>query len=324
MKTADIPVAVTSRSFSRHPILRAELLERYGNVTFNDEGKSLAGNDLVHFLQGKVKAITALEVIDDSILSQLPDLKVIAKVGVGIDMLDLSAMERHGVLLGWTGGTNSRSVSELVIAFAISLLRHLIASNLAVRAGTWKQQKGGYLSQRTFGLIGCGNVGKDLIGLLRPFGCTVLCFDVADLREFYAEHGVVRASLEDLLRQSDIVSLHLPLNESTRGILDRARLSLMKPTAILINTARGGLVDEAALKTALLSGKIAGAAFDVFSVEPPTDHELLSLPNFLATPHIGGSTEEAILAMGRAAIAGLDNACSPILLSPKSTDVPLL
>src|ERR1043165_5556019 len=112
---ANVPIAVTSRSFSRHPILRAELQERYADIAFNDEGKTFVGDQLVEFLKGKVKAITALEIIDDSILAHLPDLKVISKVGVGLDMLDLAAMERRGVQLGWTGGTNSRSVSELVI-----------------------------------------------------------------------------------------------------------------------------------------------------------------------------------------------------------------
>src|SRR3989304_8680911 len=129
------PVAVTSRSFSRHPILRAELLSRYENVKFNEDGKQLAGDDLVAFLRGYSKAITALEMIDECILSRLPELQVISKVGVGLDMIDLAALERHGVRLGWAPGTNQRSVSELVIAFAITLLRHLVSCILEVRSG---------------------------------------------------------------------------------------------------------------------------------------------------------------------------------------------
>lgn len=300
-------VAVTSRSFSKHPILRAELESRYADVTFNAEGKSLAGEELVRFLSGHSKAITALEIIDEALLSRLPELKVLGKFGVGIDMIDLKALDRRGVLFGWEGGTNKRSVSELVIALALSCLRHVAPSNQELRAGVWKQAKGQCLSGKTVGLVGCGHVGKDLVGLLKPFGCKVLCFD-SRKDDFYAANGVTQTDLDDLLRRSDIVSVHLPCTDSTRNILNAARLGAMKPGAVLINTARGHLVDEAALKELLKSKKISAAGFDVFAVEPPQDGELLNLPNFLATPHIGGSTEEAILAMGRAAIAGLDHA----------------
>jgi len=306
--TDPTPVAVTSRSFSRHPVLRAELLERYSNVRFNDEGRTLAGDELVEFLRGRVKAITALERIDESVLARLPELEVISKVGVGLDMIDLDALERHRVRLSRVAGTNSRSVAELVIAFAISLLRHIDAANREVRGGAWRQQSGRTLSGRNVGLVGFGNVGREVARLLQPFGCTVLCADAADVGEACAELGVAQVGLEELLGGSEVVSLHLDLNESSRYILDADRLALLRPGAVLINTSRGQLVDEDALKEMLTSGRLAAAAFDVFASEPPEDRELLDLPNFLATPHIGGSTEEAILAMGRAAIAGLDGA----------------
>lgn len=305
MNTTD-KVAVCSRSFSRNPVLRAELLERYENVIFNETGRQLDGDDLVDFLRGYDKAITALERIDDYVLSRLPELKAIGKYGVGLDMIDMSAMRAHGKRLGWTGGVNRRSVSELVIAFAISMLRHVPAVSREVLSGTWRQLVGGELSGRTVGIIGCGHVGKDLVQLLQPFGCPILVNDIRDYPDFYETHGIKPVALEELLAQSDVVTLHVPLDESTRGMLDKRRLALMKPTAILINAARGGLVDETALKRALMEKQLAAAAFDVFADEPPQDAELLNLPNFLATPHIGGSAEEAILAMGRAAIDGLD------------------
>lgn len=311
------PVAVTSRSFSRHPILRSELLSRYENVKFNADGRQLAEEDLVAFLRGHPKAITALEVIDESILSRLPELQVISKVGIGLDMIDLAALDRYGVRLGWAPGTNQRSVSELVIAFAITLLRHVVPGVLEVRSGIWRQSKGRTLSGQTVGIIGLGNVGKDLVRLLRPFGCKVLCYDILESPEFNTEHHVTPVDLETLLRESEVVSVHLPLNDSTRNILSADRLSRMKESAILINTARGHLVDEGALKVMLKTGRLAGAAFDVFATEPPEDRELLALPNFLATPHIGGSTEEAILAMGRAAIVGLDSAIPAGSLCPR-------
>jgi phosphoglycerate dehydrogenase-like enzyme len=299
-------VAVCSRSFSKNPVLRAELLARYANVTFNDSGKQLEGDELVAFLQGHDKAITALERITDEVLVQLPELKVIGKYGVGLDMIDKSAMRRHGKSLGWTGGVNRRSVSEMVIAFAVSMLRHFPAAQQEVLGGIWRQHTGGLLSGRTVGIIGCGHIGKDLVGLLQPWGCTLLAHDILDFPEFYASWGVHPVGLEELLRRSDVVTLHVPLDDSTFNMLDAERLELMKPTAILINAARGGLVDESKLREMLKEKRLAAAAFDVFAIEPPTDTELLNLPNFMVTPHIGGSSEEAILAMGRSAIDGLD------------------
>lgn len=299
-------VAVCSRSFSKHPVLRAELLGRYRNVSFNDAGIQLKGGALIEFLRGHDKAITALETIDDAVLVQLPELKVISKYGVGVDSIDMAAMRAHGKRLGWTGGVNRRSVSELVVSFAIAMLRHVPFANQEVRAGTWRQHVGGLLSGRTVGIIGCGHVGKDLVLVLKAFGCTVLAHDILSFPDFYAAHDVEAVELEALLARADVVTLHVPLDDSTRGMLDARRLALMKPTAILINAARGGLVDEAALKDMLMSKRLAAAAFDVFAIEPPSDRELLALPNFLATPHIGGSAEEAIVAMGRAAIEGLD------------------
>ncbi|MBI1870515.1 MAG: phosphoglycerate dehydrogenase [Chlamydiae bacterium] len=300
------PIAVTSRSFSKHPILRAELSEKYSHVRFNDGGISLSGDALVSFLKGQVKAIIALEVLKEEILSFLPDLKVISKFGVGLDRLDLEALSRHKIELSWTPGVNRRSVSELVLGFTLVLLRHLALLHQEVRSGKWQQRKGQYLTGRTIGVVGCGYVGKDLIELLQPFQCRILCHDLREDAHLIHQFGVQYVSLEKLLTQSDVVSLHLPLTETTQNILDKKRLSLMKSTAILINTSRGGLVDEEALKMMLKEERLAGAAFDVFRMEPPTDTELLRLPNFIATPHIGGSTEEGILAMGRAAIAGLE------------------
>ena len=300
------PIAVTSRSFSRHPILRHELLKYYSDVRFNDENLSLKGEQLINFARGRRKLITALEIVDESLLSALPELEVISKYGVGTDMLDKHAMIRHEIRLGWTGGVNKRSVTELVIAFAISLLRHVLKTNLEIRKGIWKNRKGRHLSERTVGIIGCGHVGKDLSVILKAFGCNVLANDILDFPDFYAAHQVEPVSLEDLLSRSDIVTLHVPLQDSTRNLLNAERLALMKPDAILINAARGGIVEEKTLKHMLKEGRLAGAGFDVFATEPPEDHELLLLPNFLATPHIGGSAEEAILAMGRAAIKGLE------------------
>lgn len=304
-------VAVASRSFSRHPQLRSELLAKYPGATFNDAGVSLAGEALAAFLEGHDAAIIALERITDDVLARLPKLKIIAKYGVGLDGLDLAAMARRGVRLGWTPGVNRRSVAELVIACAIALLRHVPLAMESVRRGEWRQLMGRQLSARTVGIVGCGHVGKDVAILARAFGCRVLANDIKDYAEFYRKHDITPVDLEALLAESGIVTLHTPLDASTRNILSAERLALMKPDAILINTARGGLVDDAAVKDMLRTGRLAGAAFDVFEKEPPEDFELLRLPNFIALPHIGGSSEEAVLAMGRAAIEGLSRNGDP-------------
>lgn len=300
-------IAVTSRSFSNHSLLREELLKRFDIVTFNEKGIKLSGDSLVQFLSGHDKAIIALEKIDESILNQLPQLKVISKYGVGLDMVDLEAMRNHKVKLGWQGGVNKRSVSELVIAFAIVLLHKVNVANKEVIKGVWKQQKGNLLSEKTVGIIGCGHIGKDVAFLCKTFGCNLIANDILDFPEFYFKYNIQPVSLEFLLKNADIVTIHTPLDVSTKNILSSEKLALLKPTSILINLARGGLVDEVYLKSMLINNTLAAAAFDVFEKEPPEDEELLKLPNFFVTPHIGGSTEEAILAMGRAAIEGLEN-----------------
>lgn len=300
-------IAVCSRSFSRNISLRDTLLDRFMNVTFNETGCQLEGDALVEFLRGHDKAITALERIDNYVLSRLPELKGISKYGVGLDMIDMDAMRHHNKLLGWTPGVNRRSAAELTLAFAIVMLRHVSAANREVLAGNWRQLVGGLLTGRTVGIVGCGNIGKELVRLLQPFRCPILVNDIRNYSNFYDEHGIKPVGLDELLAAADVVMLHVPLDDSTRGLISKERLGLMKPTAILINAARGGLVDETALKWALMGKMLKAAAFDVFADEPPQDAELLNLPNFLATPHIGGSAEEAILAMGHAAIDGLDS-----------------
>jgi D-3-phosphoglycerate dehydrogenase len=301
-------IVVASRSFSRNPVLRAELLARYPAVTFNDSSRVLAGDALIAILRGHERAIVGLEPIDEAVVSAVPELRVISKYGVGLDGLDLAALARHGVRLGWTGGVNRRSVSELTLMFAVALLHRVPQSDRELRAGRWNPLVGRQLTGRTVGIVGCGHVGQDLVRLLEPFACRVLAHDIRDYPEFYQKHGVEPVTLSRLLEESDIVTLHLPLDASTRGMIGTSELGRMRKGAVVINAARGALVDEAALKSALVSGHLAGAACDVFCEEPPEDSSLLAIPTFLGTPHIGGSTEEAQLAMGRAAIDGLERA----------------
>ena len=299
-------VAVCSRSFSKNPFLRKEILSKYKNVKFNDSGLSLSGDTLVNFLKGYNKAIIALETMDEYVLSALPELEVIGKYGIGLDKIDIKAMNKLKKRLGFRQGTNKRSVSELAVSNMISLLRYVPISQKEVKEGIWKQNIGSQLTGKIVGIIGCGNIGKDLIKLLQPFKCKVLVNDIVEYKDFYKEYEIENIDIDSLLERSDIVSLHVPLNESTKNMLCARRLNKMKQGAILINLARGGLLDEKALKKALKSEKLFGAAIDVFEIEPPSDFEFLNMPNLIVTPHIGGSSIEAVVEMGLAAIVGLD------------------
>jgi D-3-phosphoglycerate dehydrogenase len=301
-------IVVAARSFAGNATLRKELVDRYGEATFNQSGRVLSGEPLIALRRGHERAIVGLEPIDEQVLSAVPELRVISKYGVGLDGVDLKAVAHHGVKLAWTGGVNRRSVAELTVMFAIALLHRVPQCNAELRAGHWSPLVGRQLTGRTVGIVGCGHVGKELVGLLKPFGCRLLANDIRDYAAFYDANGVEPVSLLQLLHESEVVTLHVPLDATTRGMIGAREIAQMQPGAVLINAARGGLVDEMALRDALVGGHLAGAAFDVFGQEPPADRSLLDLPVFLGTPHIGGSTAEAQLAMGRAAIEGLETA----------------
>jgi phosphoglycerate dehydrogenase-like enzyme len=311
-------VAVASRSFSRNPILRTELLDRYPRSRFNDAGTALSGGELVRFLRGHEKAITGLDVLDEALFCAVPELRLVSKYGVGLDMIDLDAARRHGVSVRWTAGVNRQAVAELAICFMIALCRSVVPLARELGAGLWRHPSGRQLSSSRVGIVGCGHVGQQVARICRAFGADVVAHDIRTYDDFYRDANVTPLTLDALLQQSDIVTIHVPLDASTRDMIGARELSLMKPAAFLINTARGGIVDEQALKQALVEHRLAGAACDVFAVEPPADQELLLLPNFIGTPHIGGGTQEAVLAMGRAAILGLEGDLASIDLTSNS------
>ena len=301
-------VAIPSISFCQTEILREEILARYPDTRFNEEQRRMTDDELVEFLSDRDAAIMGLENLTADMLDRLPDLKIISRMGVGLDNVDPAMLRDRGIRIGWTGGTNRRSVAELMIAFSVCALRHVGPLYAAMRnAERPRHQMGRHLSGRIVGLHGCGNVGKDVVRLLQAWDCEILAHDIRDFPEFYAEFGVTPVSFEDLVARSEVLSLHIPLDDTTRGHYSADVLDRMRADAVLINTCRGGIIDEKALKERLLDGRLAAACIDAFAVEPPTDDELLNAPNFLCTPHIGGSAEEARLAMGKAAIDGIED-----------------
>lgn len=304
MKVSNKKIAVCSRSFSKNNKLREELLSTFNAVKFNDDGKSLEGQSLIDFLGDAEAAIVALEKIDEKVLSQTSNLKFISKYGVGLDSIDFKALEKFNVKLGHTPGVNKRSVSELVLGYILNIYRKLDTHNHDLKKGQWRNQGGLQLTNKTVGIIGAGHVGRDLMSLLKPFQCKILFYDLIKMPELEGENST-QVALDHLLQQSDIVTVHIPYHEGNKFFINKENLTLMKSDALFINTSRGGIVDEEALYTQLVDKKLAGAAMDVYITEPAINHKLFSLHEFIGTPHVGGSSDEAILAMGRAAIANL-------------------
>lgn len=298
-------IAVCSRSFSKNEILRSKLLEMFKHVKFNDIGLSLSGDSLVEFLDGYDGAIIALETLDEDILSKLPRLKFIGKYGVGLDKLDLDAMARHDVSLGWTAGVNARNVAEYTLTMVLNMLKNIPQSMEVASSGRWDQIKGYQLSSMTYGILGCGHVGKALARLLKGFGCRILINDIKDLTGYCNDNNIEQVSLIELLERSDVLSIHIPKNTTTIGILDEQLLRRMKRGSYVVNSARGGLIKESVIIRMLDSGHFAGVALDVLEKEPPSDLALINHPGTMVTTHIAGSSHEAIYAMGMAAIEGL-------------------
>ena len=299
-------VAVTSKSFSKNPFLREALLKVYPNSKFNDQGLNFTNETLIEFLKGYDKAIIGLEKINSEVLEALPNLILVSKYGVGLDNMDLKALLQKDVLLSWTGGVNRRGVAELALCFMINVIRGVNLTNKKLLGGTWAQHIGFGLREVKVGLIGLGHIGQELAPILRFMGVEVWAYDIMDKNEFASRHGIKFASFEDVLKNCDVVSLHIPHTEKTHLIMNDTRLKIMKKGSFLINTSRGGIVDEEALYENLISGHLAAAAFDVFMEEPCRDEKLLNLENFLATSHIAGSSRESVIAMGLAAIEGLE------------------
>ena len=235
------------------------------------------------------------------VIEAAPKLRVIGRAGVGLDNIDLEAAKERGIKVVNSPGASSRSVAELVFGLLLAVARKIAFADRKMREGVWakKQCMGIELEGKTMGVIGFGRIGYNVAKIANAFGMRVLLYDPYPNEERAREVGGTFASLEDLLKESDVVTLHVPLVDATYHLIDEERLKLMKPTAILINAARGAVVDNNALVKALQEGWIAGAGLDVFEEEPlPKDHPLTRLDNVVLTPHIGASTEEAQMRAG--------------------------
>ncbi|OIH92268.1 MULTISPECIES: phosphoglycerate dehydrogenase [unclassified Curtobacterium] len=233
--------------------------------------------------------------VDAEAIAAAPGLKVVARAGVGLDNVDIKAATTAGVMVVNAPTSNIISAAELTVGHILSLARHIPAAHASLAAGAWKRSSytGVELYEKTVGIIGLGRIGALITQRLQAFGVSVIAYDPYVTTTRAQQLGVELVSLEDLLRRADFTTIHMPKTPETIGMISDEQFALMKPTAFVVNVARGGLIDEDALHRALTANTIAGAGLDVFVSEPPTDSPLLSLPNVVVTPHLGASTDEA-------------------------------
>jgi D-3-phosphoglycerate dehydrogenase / 2-oxoglutarate reductase len=267
-------------------------------IVFNPHGRTFLEDELAAALPGVVATIAGTEPYTGRVFAAAPQLKVVARSGVGYDAIDVAAATRHRVAIAMGFGANHNAVADFAFSLMAALASKLVPYHALVAERRWQRSAHLPLWRATTGIVGLGRIGQALARRCRGFEMRVLAYDVLPDAGFAQQHGVELVDLATLFAEADFVSVHAPHTPETDKIVSRERIALMKPTAFLVNTARGGLVDEAALADALRDGKIAGAGLDVFEVEPlPPDSPLRDLPNVVMTPHCAGSSIDAIAAM---------------------------
>lgn len=293
-------IAVTPRSFRSTPGRHQDLLERAGlEVRTPDLGRHLTEDEMVDLVSGCSGLIVGTDPVTDDVLTAGP-LRAVVKYGSGMDNIDLAAADRRDVVVADTRGENARSVAELTIGLLFACARRVTLHDRRVREGSWQRETGIELAGRTLGVVGLGAVGEQVADLARCVGMEVVAHD-----PYVAQAEVPLVDLTELLDRCDALTLHAPLTDTTQGMIGRDEVDRMRPGAIIVNTARGGLVDADALAEALRRGRLAAAAFDSFVEEPPIDSPLVDLDTFISSPHAGAATVDAVERTGAAAVREL-------------------
>jgi D-3-phosphoglycerate dehydrogenase len=293
-------VLVTPTTFGLYDKrLCQELESTLGEVIYNEFGRPLTSDELQKRLPGCDALIAGLDHLDSTALASADRLRVIARYGAGVDNIDLKAAAKKGITVTNTPNANSVSVAELTIGLLLSLARSIPETTRGVREGKWPRLHGKILAGKVIGLVGFGAIGKEVARRLQPWQSTILACDPFGDKDQAHSLGVQLVDMEQLIHDSDFLSLHVPLLDETRHMVDGDFLSRMKQGAYLINAARGELIDQEALLTALDSGHLGGAALDVYPVEPPPpDSPLRRHHRLIATPHCGAHTDGAADSMG--------------------------
>ena len=305
-------ILITPRSLTEkgHPALD-RLVEAGYELVLSAPGKQPDEAQLLELLPDCVGYLAGVEKITARILESAKQLRVISRNGVGSDAIDHAAADRLNIKICITPGANSRGVAELAIALLLNIVRSVSASDAVLKSGQWKRAQGVELQGRTLGVIGCGQIGRQVATMAIGMGMRVLGYDVFQDPAFNPGPGFAFADLEELLSKSDAISLHCPMKADGLPLLDRAAMKHFKKGIWLVNTARAGLVCEEAALEALEDGRIAGFATDVFPEEPPTNLCLVGHPRVTATPHIGGFTAESVARAVEQAVDNLLNNLPP-------------
>lgn len=284
-------------ALAHHRDYLAPLVEAGLQIRWNELGRTFTEAELVERLDGVTATIAGVEPYNERVLSAADALEVIARLGVGHDQVDVAAATRHGVTVAMAFGTNHDAVADHAMALLAAAAHRIVEYDRRVRAGTWGSLFHGRLHETCVGVVGFGRVGRALARRCLGFNMDVLVADPVAEADTVGRLGYRLVELDDLLRRADFVSLHAPLSAETHHLIDARRLGLMKPTAIIVNTSRGHLIDEAALVRALEAGEIGGAALDVFETEPLPESPLRLLPNTVLSPHAAGMSATSLRAM---------------------------
>lgn len=288
-------VLISTAKFSGYED-RARVFLRRHDCELIDHGdvEPMDEEALLRLAPAAAALIAGPEPVTDRVMAAAPLLRMINAPGVGFDHIDVAAATRRGIAVCVAAGCNQHAVAEMALGMMIGLARRICVADRAVREGRWPAETGPELWGKTLGIVGLGQIGKSLASIGKGLGMRVLATDSVPDPTFANEHGIGHVPLAELLQEADFVSLHCPLTPQTRGLIDAEALARMKTTAYLINTARGPLVDEAALARALRERRLAGAGLDVFAVEPPANNLFREFENVIMTPHRAGATPEAI------------------------------
>jgi len=257
--------------------------------------------EVIESLEGCAAVIAGQEPYTAEVFDACPALRLVVRFGVGFDAVDVAAASERGVLVATIPGTNEWGVADHALGLMLDLAHGISRHDRAMRRGEWQAQRGVDLWQATLGMVGLGLIGRSVARRAAGFDMRVIAYEPYPVMEFVEKHGIELTSIEDVFRESDFVTLHLPSMPETEKTVDASKLALMKPTAFLINTARGNLVDEDALYVAVQSGQIAGAGVDAWATEPMTDPRWAELENVVLTPHSGASTHGVWTASGEMA-----------------------
>lgn len=289
-------VLITPKSFFQAGDEAVSLLNKHDcEIIANTTGKTLSEEQMMELCSEVDGLIVGIDPVTSNVLQNAKKLKAISKYGAGLDNIDLKAAEELGIKVDKSAGTNATSVAELAVGLFFSLARNIPTAEKSVKAGSWDRMRGLEINGKTAGIVGLGYIGKEVARMASGLGMKVIAYDpyIQAEDEVIKKYAIEILEIDDVIKNADFLTLHVPATEETRHMINKRTLEMMKSDAFLINVSRGKLVDEDALYEALISGKIAGAAQDVFSKEPPGKHPLLELDNFVLTPHIGAYTKEA-------------------------------